>query len=206
MRLQEIIFLVLTIGGTCSMQAQSKTTYPSQKGKHTLSFYPLHRSYDHHRYAREDYIILPAIGYNYHIKEDWTLQGKLFYRQVGESFFNLIQRKVTEKNIKLGLQYYCVNKSLQIQLGLYTYLERRNITDYQAFDLTGEGLGRISISEKEIGVEFSLGFGWRITDQARLTFTSALRYGEYKKDKLIGVSYSGWQDNLIESFGFGYTF
>ncbi len=206
MRLQEMIFLVLMIGFTCSMQAQSQTTYPSQKGRHTLSIYPLHRSFEYNRYARKDFVILPAIGYNYHFKKDWSVQGKLFYRQMEDPFFDLVQIGLVEKNIKVGLQYYCVNKRFQIALGLHTYLEKRNFVETHRFDIIGEGPQLFYFKEKEVGVEFSLSFSVRITDQARLVFGTALRHGEIKKDKLIRTSYRSWQDNILESFGFGYTF
>ncbi len=209
-RLQKIIVLMLMMGFACLLQAQSKSKpkfkFPSQAGKHTLSFYPIHFSYYIGSYSGSPYSPIPAIGYQYHFKNRWSAQAKMFYRQLENPIFGTSQSSVEEKNIKLGIQYYSVNGKFQLLLGAFTYLENQIS---KSLSRNGE-MNRVDVSRRnEAGLEFGLGFGLRINEQARLTLGIALRFGKINEigpGNTILFSDNSVLATPVESLGFAYTF
>ncbi len=214
--IRKFLLLVLILGLACAGQAQSKSEqaqtktqskskpkktppFPSQKGKHSLFFYPLHLSYYFDYYSINSFSPFPAVGYVYHFKDDWSLQAKLYFRQLEDPLFGTLRSTAEEKNIKLGIHYYCRNRKFQLQLGLSGYIEDRK---FKYLGRNEEKLIVTTSGENEVGLEFGLGGGYRINEQARLFWGMAIRYGNINGDFFDEL----WLANPVESLGFGYTF
>ncbi len=193
--------MFLILGWAAILPAQSPL--PSQKGKHTLSFYPLHLTYLIWDYRSPSFTGFPALGYQYHFKDDWSVQTKLFYRQLKNPTRRGFESFVIEKNMKLGVQYYCVNRNWQLALGLSAYLEQRN---FGARFLGEETFFWERDTEREGGLEFGLSAGYRINKNARLFLGMAVRYGKVREEQMDIYFYKRWLYNPLESFGFEYTF
>lgn len=210
MWLQKLCCVLLVFGIAASLPAQSDI------GKHTLFFYPLHRSYFPQGFTTQrPFNPLPGVGYHYQVKERWALQFKLFARQVDQPGSKTVQGLYTDKTIKLGSQYFWIDKKLQILLGAYFYLEDRT----SEYSFSRRTLTTNSFSkEKEGGFELSFGMGYQINKQVRLYLGAAFRHGSIKRiglnrrdafmffSETIEERYSLLQLNPFESLGFGYTF
>lgn len=202
MNWQKMLLLILSLGLAYSLQAQSP--FLSEKGRHTLFFYPWHVSYNNFLGLKK-FSPLPGLAYNYQLEKNWYLQAKLFYRQMDDIIRRLsVQKSIREeKNIKLGMQYVGGKKWMRLILSSSVYLENRKV-------IITENLNPIRIeryrTENEIGLDFGFGFGFQITKQVLFTFSSAFRHGEIARTEPSVLSYYKGQFNLVESLGFGYTF
>ncbi len=211
MWLQKLWCVLLLLGIGASLSAQSEI------GKHTLFFYPLHRSYSPPNFGgKRPFNPLPGLGYHYQVKEKWAVQAKFFLRQIDQPGNTVIQGLFTDRNIKIGAQHLWIDKRLQVLIGGYLYVEDRS----SEFSFTRRNITRTSFAlEKEGGLEFSFGLGYQINSQVRLFIGAAFRYGFIKRiglsertsfffsgDEITEERYSLLQLNPFESLGFGYTF
>ncbi len=196
MRIQKILLFLFL--GTWSFALQAQT----QIGKHSVVFYPLSSDEKFSNsespltlgtdpfilnlvrekrtfFGGKDFRTFLGLGYHYQFKPDWGLDLKLFARQNLE-FFDGSTGSIssTNKMMKLGLQYFCVNKKLQVSLGLYYYF-RDGV--YQV--ITFRGVGNVSAvyQEREMGAELGIGLAYPFAKHFRIMIGSAFRYSFLKR-------------------------
>jgi len=209
MNLKKYYFLLLFLFIALSLQAQ--------KSKHTLFFYPLAANA---KFVKEDLrfpdtlklvffenkFINPVLGlgYNYQFNKNWAFDTKFFANQeTGRTEEFEIPFSASDKSMKVGFQYFFINKKFLLNLGLYASF--RNKAYY--FFSRVNNVYRYGRVEREFGAELGIGLGYRISKRTRLSLGAAFRYSEI--EKVFADHSTSWKEKAFlpfESLGFAYSF